>query len=195
MGIEFEMKYSATAAQQEAIMEAYSLEYRAFRMETTYYDTPSAFLSDRRITLRRRMENDVSICTVKTPISTCGRGEWELECDSIEEAIPELCKLGAPEGLMTLTGEGITPVCGARFQRQAGALIFRESQLELALDRGILIGGDREIPLCEVEVELKSGKPEDAVAFGALLAHRFGLTAQKHSKFRRALALAKGEEP
>lgn len=193
MGIEFEMKYSATAEQQEAVAQAYPLDYRPYRMETTYFDTPAFALSDRRVTLRRRMENGVSVCTVKTPVSTYGRGEWECRCEDIQAAVPELCKLGAPKELLALTEEGVVPVCGARFRRRAGLITFRESQLELALDRGILMGGGKEIPLCEVEVELKSGDPEDAVAFGALLAQRFGLEPQKRSKFRRALALAKGE--
>ncbi|MBE6923716.1 MAG: CYTH domain-containing protein [Ruminococcaceae bacterium] len=193
MGIEFEMKYSAEPAQQEAVLAAYPLEYQTFQMETTYFDTPDSALSHRHITLRRRMENDASVCTVKTPVSTYGRGEWECECEDIEQAIPKLCKLGADEALLSLTAAGVVPVCGARFTRQAGVVTFRESQLEIALDRGILSGGGQEMPLCEIEVELKSGSPEDAVAFGALLAQRFGLVPQKRSKFRRALALAKGE--
>ena len=193
MGIEFEMKYSAFSTQQEAILAAYPLEYQRFRMETTYYDTADFKLSNRHITLRRRMENDVSVCTVKTPVSTYGRGEWECDCDNITDAIPILCKLGASKELLALTAEGVTPVCGARFDRKAGLVSFRDSQLEIALDQGVLIGGGKEIPLCEVEVELKSGTPEDAMAFGALLAQQFGLVPQNRSKFRRALALAKGE--
>ena len=62
--------------------------------------------------------------------------------------------------------------------------------LELALDRGVLLGGNQEEPLCEVEVELKSGPEAAAVAFAALLADKFGLIPEEKSKFRRALALA-----
>lgn len=193
MGIEFEMKYSATVEQQERILAAYPLEYCHYDMETTYFDTPTGSLSQRHITLRRRMENGTSVCTVKTPVSTYGRGEWECLCENIEDGIMELCKLGAPEELLSLTAEGIVRVCGAKFHRQAGLVLFQDSQLEIALDRGILTGGGKEIPLCEVEVELKSGEPQDAVTFGAVLAHCFGIVPQELSKFRRALALAKGE--
>lgn len=193
MAIEFELKYSATEVQQESILAAYAVQYVDFDMETTYYDTPSSALSARKITLRRRMENGISVCTVKTPVSTYGRGELECRCDNIEEGLKELCKLGASEELLTLAAEGIVDVCGAKFHRQAGQIRFQDTLLEIALDRGILTGGGKEIPLCEVEVELKDGKPEDAVAFGALLAQRFGLIPETRSKFRRALALAKGE--
>ncbi len=193
MGVEFELKYSATVDQQEAVAAAYPLEYRLFEMETTYYDTSNQALSNRHVTLRRRFENGTSVCTVKTPVSTYGRGEWECCCDNIQDAIPELCKLGASSMLLELTADGVVEVCGAKFHRRAGTITFRESQLEIALDQGVLSGGGKEIPLCEIEVELKSGTPEDAVVFGGLLASRFGLVPQNRSKFRRALALAKGE--
>jgi inorganic triphosphatase YgiF len=44
-----------------------------------------------------------------------------------------------------------------------------------------------------VEVELKSGDQNVAISFALALAERFGLKSQEKSKFRRALALAKGE--
>ena len=193
MAIEFELKYSADAASQEAIFTAHSGQYHTYEMETTYFDTSDGKLSARHITLRRRMENGCSICTVKTPVSGYGRGEWECQCDDIHTAIGHLVKLGASRELLLLTAEGVVPVCGAKFTRRALELSYENAQLELALDRGVLLGGGKEIPLCEVEVELKSGEPEAAIAFAEDLARKFSLHPQKKSKFRRALALAKGE--
>ena len=193
MAIEFELKYSAEPAAQAAIFEAYPGEYQVFEMETTYFDTADGALSLRHVTLRRRMENGVSVCTVKTPVSGYGRGEWECECEDIHVAIDRLVELGAPRELLLLTVEGVAPVCGAKFTRRALTIAHQDATLELALDRGILLGGGKEIPLCEVEVELKSGQPEQAVAFAQALAEKFSLQSENKSKFRRALALAKGE--
>ena len=190
MGIEFELKYRATPAIQEALLARFG-DGKRIAMETTYYDTPDRFLSTRHITLRRRMENGVSVCTVKTPLDGFGRGEWDVECDNIETAIPILCKLGCGEDLISLTACGIIPVCGARFTRLAGTLNAEGCTLELALDRGILLGGGREVPLCEVEVELKEGNEEGALNFARQLAETFGLRSEMKSKFRRALDLAK----
>jgi hypothetical protein len=148
-------------------------------------------LSARHITLRRRLENGSAVCTVKTPLDGLGRGEWETECDNIEAAIPVLCKLGCSEDLISLTACGIIPVCGARFTRLAGTLNTEGCTVELALDRGVLLGGGREVPLCEVEVELKAGSEEDALLFAQRLAVKYGLTQENRSKFRRALELAK----
>ena len=192
MGVEFELKYTAEAGQQEAIRLQYLKEPRQYEMETTYYDTPSGALSRRRITLRRRMENGEAVCTVKTPISGYGRGEWDCRCESIQDSLSLLCQAGAPGELLELASEGLREVCGARFTRLAGELTLEGTVVELALDRGVLTGGGREQALCEVEVELKSGDPDGAVAFGTLLKAKFGLTPQEKSKFRRALDLAQG---
>ena len=193
MGIEFELKFSAEPEQLEAVAAAYPVEYHTIAMETTYFDTVDHALSDRHVTLRRRMENGEAVCTVKTPISELGRGEWECQCENIETGIVELCKLGAPKELLVLTEQGVTPVCGAKFTRRAGLVTVRDTVVEIALDHGILSGGGREIPLCEIEVELKSGSQEQAISFATELSAQFGLQSQKKSKFRRALALAKGE--
>ena len=192
MGVEFELKFSAEPAQQDAIQKQYLNTYQQFKMQTTYYDTPGATLSQRAITLRCRMENEEAVCTVKTPLEGYGRGEWDCRCDDIIKAIPLLVEAGAPKELLQLNAEGVTPVCGARFTRHAGTVDFAGAVLEIALDTGILMGGGKELPLCEVEVELKSGEPEAAIAFGMELQRYFALMPQRKSKFRRALELAQG---
>ena len=192
MGREFELKYAVTAEAFAELLQRWD-DFAVISMETTYYDTQSGALAARHITLRRRMENDVSVCTVKTPISDLGRGEWELECGDIKTAIPKLCKLMDSEELLSLTEGGVIPVCGARFSRRAKWLQLPDCEVEIALDEGVLLGGGREMPIREVEVELKEGSETAAVAFAEELAEQFGLTVEKKSKFRRAQMLAKGE--
>lgn len=191
MGREFELKYRATSEQQAAVEAFFPLQWQCFHMETTYFDTPEGDVAARRWTLRRRMENQRSVCTVKTPAPGGGRGEWETECGDIHLAIPELCKLGAPGELAPLASRPLYPLCGARFVRHAGTLTLEDCTLEIALDHGVLIGGSRELPLCEIEVELKTGSEQAAVAFAQSLARRFGLVPEEKSKYRRALELAR----
>lgn len=193
MGTEFELKFRATPEILQAIAAGLSGGQQRFSMETTYYDNAAGQLSDRYWTLRRRFENGVSVCTLKTPAPDGGRGEFELECDSIEQAIPELCKLSGLPQLLTLTAEGVIPVCGAKFTRLATTVVLQDCTVEVALDQGVLFGGGKEIPLCEVEVELKSGSRSGAIAYAQTLALIYGLEREHGSKFRRALALAKGE--
>ena len=188
MGIEFELKYRATPEIQAQL--AKTGQWCSISMETTYYDTPSKALSSRFFTLRRRLENGVSVCTLKAPAGGDARGEWETQCETIEAAIPELCKLDCPAQLPELIADGLEAVCGARFTRLCSLVEFGDAVLELALDRGYLFAGEKQIPLCEIEVELKEGSREQALAYGKILAARYGLEPERGSKFKRALALA-----
>lgn len=192
MGVEYEWKFTATPQILSAIDGAFSGEKNLLEMETTYYDTPTGALSARHYTLRRRLENGVSVCTLKTPAGSA-RAEFELCCQSIEQAVAELPSLGCPADFSQIAQEGIVPVCGAKFTRIAKTVSLPEGVVELALDQGVLMGGGKEIPLCEVEVELKSGDVRICDMFARTLAVRFGLQIQKRSKFRRALALYRGE--
>lgn len=191
MGREFELKFRADPQKLAAVGEAYP-GGKTIRMETTYYDVPSRTLGRMHWTLRRRMENGISVCTLKTPCPDGGRGEWETICGQLEAAIPELIAQGAPSALAVYAAEGLIPVCGASFTRRAVTLSWADAELELALDQGKLLGGGREMPLCEIEVELKKGTDEAAIAFAAALAEKYSLQPEKKSKFRRAKDLAEG---
>ena len=191
MGREFELKFGARPEQLDAIRQRFG-DFCAISMETTYYDTPDGDLGALRWTLRRRFENGEAVCTMKTPEVGGLRGEWEVRCDRIEEATLALCKLGAPENLVSLTQKGLIPVCGAKFTRQALALGNTQGEVELALDKGFLFAGDRQIPLCEVEVELKAGTPGFAAGFAQQLAEQYDLRPEAKSKFQRAKALQEG---
>ena len=188
MGREFELKYRADSRKIDAIGAAFG-DFSQIRMETVYYDTPEGALSRRHWMLRRRYENGKSVCTLKTPLPDGSRGEWEAPCDDIAEAIPKLCKLGAPEDLSALVETGLTEVCAARFTRLAKQIVTERCTVELALDQGLLMGGGKELPFAEVEAELKSGDEAAAAAFAEALAQRFGLTPEPKSKVQRAMEL------
>lgn len=194
MGIEFELKYRATPAIISALRDAVPRKEQHLQMHTTYYDTPTGAFSARHCTLRCRQENDIHICTLKTPAGSLGRREWEVACSCIEDAAKELCKLGGPEEILSLAQEGLIPVCGARFTRIAKSVELEDCVVELALDEGVLTGGQRQAALCEIEVELKKGDPAACVAYASSLAQAYGLVPEERSKFRRALALYRGEE-
>lgn len=193
MASEFEMKYRANAALQEKIMADFPGRWQEIAMTTTYYDTPAGELSANHWTLRHRREGEKDICTLKTPAPGGARGEWECFCGEITEALLPLTRQSGCLELLELASHGLIAVCGARFTRQALELKGQEFTAELALDAGLLHSGSREIPLCEVEVELKSGSEDAAVAFARMLAQEYSLQPEYKSKFRRALALAKGE--
>lgn len=189
MGTEFELKYVAEESAFEGL-KGETNDWTPYEMATTYYDTPTAELGKLRWTLRRRFENGVSVCTLKTPAGGHGRNEFELEWDDIHTAIPRLIEAGAPAVLQDYAAGGIEEVCAARFNRLAGKVVLPDAVVELALDKGVLIGGGREQPFVEVEIELKSGAEEAAVAYAQELALRYNMRPESKSKYKRALILA-----
>lgn len=190
MNIEYELKYSATPQILEAVQAELGGRWTQYKMQTTYYDALDGALSARKWTLRRRLENGVSVCTLKTP-GQQGRMEYETVCNSIEDGILELCKLGAPDALLALTKDGVRQICGAAFTRFAQQIDLKGGAVEVALDTGMLFAGEKQLPLCELEVELKTGDPAVADGFAQELSQKYGLQVEKQSKFKRALALTR----
>ena len=189
MGKEFELKYVATAAQLETLKDRYP-HLRPIAMETTYYDNAAGDFSRLKWTFRRRMENGISVCTLKTPMKGLGRAEFEVESVHILEAVPKLIAQGAPAQLLALVADGIAESCGARFTRLAGLLELPGCTAELALDEGVLLGGGKELPFRELEVELKEGCEEAVTAFAESLAAELNLVPEYKSKVARARHLA-----
>lgn len=194
MGVEYELKFRASPAVLERICRDVDAPQEQIAMQTTYYDTPAQALTQRHCTLRCRRENGKPVCTLKTPGQAIGRQEWEVAEASLENALPVLCKLSGMPELEELLQAGIVPVCGARFTRIAKKVVYNQAVLELALDSGVLLGGGKELPFWEVEVELKEGSPQAAQAYSDSLSARYGLEAEHASKFRRAFALTEGEK-
>lgn len=189
MGREFELKYRASRQVIAAVREKYG-PFTETQMETTYYDTPDLKLSMHHWTLRRRLENGVSVCTFKKPLDDGSKAEWEVENTSIMLGVMELVRSGAPAELMRASAGGLMPLCGAKFTRLAATLEIPGGTVELALDQGKVTGIKGEAPISEIEVELKSGTDEAALAFARQLAAEFALEPEPLSKFARARALA-----
>lgn len=193
MGKELEWKYAADGAALAALEAEPGEPWRKIDMETRYFDTPDGALSARHWTLRLRRENEESVGCLKTPLPGGARGEWETPCDTAKELTARLTTSGAPEELASLTaGQQLVEVCGAKFTRLARDVETEDSRMEVALDRGVLRGGGKEIPLSEAEVEHKDGDPAASAQWAAALAARHGLRPEEKSKFARALELARG---
>ena len=185
MGRELELKYRADEDQMATLRSEYG-PFREITMETTYYDTPERAMGARRETLRRRYENGTAVYALKTFLPDGSHGEWECEAGSLEEAMKCLAAMGAP-GLPPV--ETLIPICGAAFTRSCALLPLEGGTVELALDEGVLTGSGRELPLREVELELKSGADEVLLNFGPAFAAHFGLEEEPLSKFARAKSL------
>lgn len=193
--MEFEVKLAVDAPEtmeqiltDPEIAAAMAEPVREIPMETTYYDAPDGSLSARMWTLRRRMEGGSPVVTLKAPSGIPGcRNEWETPCGDVLAAVPALIAQGAPESLRDVNA--VRPICGAAFQRRAVLLRLENCTAELALDLGRLFREDREAPIQEVELELKSGNPAAMLGLGERLCRDYGLHPEPKSKFYRASRL------
>lgn len=190
MGIEYELKYAATPQKLACVQQDLGEGWSVIEMRTTYYDAVDGSLAAKKWTLRRRLENGVSVCTLKMPAPQ-GRQEYEVLCDNINEGVKELCKLTGTDELLKLAQAGLREVCGAAFTRRAKLVSFPGFAAEVALDEGELFAGENREPLCELEVELKDGDPSHMRQYALCLAARYELQSETGSKFKRALALAR----
>lgn len=173
------------------VMEKLCASYSYIRMRTTYYDTEDGFLAQRRWMLRLRTEDARSVVTMKTPGEGHTRGEWEVESEYLDEALPKLAALGAPQEIAALQPDALAPICGASFTRITAELRLSENtSCMICGDVGDLTGGGRTALLCELELELKQGSEEALSAFARALMDTYHLSEQPLSKLQRARALA-----
>lgn len=175
-------------------------DYHTRHMRSTYYDTADGVLSQRKWTLRLRDEGGNLVAAFKTAntsddIGFFTRNEWQCSTDSIENAIPMLIEQGAPQELATLLKDApLREVCGAEFDRTAAYLFMDDGiRIELAGDYGILFAGDKQEPICELELELLYGDAGSLPPLCSQLLGDYGLHEEKRSKYQRAKALAETE--
>ncbi|WP_395335436.1 CHAD domain-containing protein [Novosphingobium sp. BL-8H] len=125
----------------------------AVRQESVYFDTPGHDLSQAGLALRIRRSGKRRVQTVKADRSAAGmlvRSEWEQEVSGdrpvIDGDTPVAALLGDRAALLA-------PV----FTVENARRVWMQDGVEVALDRGRIIAGDRSTPICEVELERKGG--------------------------------------
>lgn len=195
MAQELEFKYGLSdqahfGALLDTLKHIFPGNWEKIKMETDYYDTWDRQLSAKRWTLRIRNEGGLSVLACKTPGQGRARSEWEVPEGTLPEGLTALVRRGAPDELMDLYHIPLRPWCGARYSRYRRIIDLDGTSVELALDRGVLMGHSKELPFWELECELKSGSPEVLVEWCTRFAQEQHLREEPKSKFSRAMALA-----
>lgn len=168
--------------------------------KSVYFDTPGLALWKNRVALRVRHEGERRIQTVKTPGQSLSgvwaRGEWESD---IAGDRPVLARIGAdcPAEILRQPGlaETLAPLFVTEVRRTQVILRDVEGEVELALDEGRIVAGERVEEICEVELELRSGTPALLFRLAIELQADIGLHLGSASKADRGYALASGEAP
>ena len=196
MAVELEIKLTLTeanlvrAASWLAIQNGVeSLGSRTLR--NRYYDTPEGSLNERRIALRLRQQDDQFIQTLKTKgefsAGAHRRNEWEW---SLSEAVLDTGLLAETPLAGDAALDALHPVFETNFERQVFMIHRNGTSIEVAVDNGAILAGDRVRPLHEVEFELKSGDPDELLRCALELAEAVPVFLNLVSKAEQGYLLA-----
>ncbi len=188
---EQELKLNVPVDAQTRVEQAVKrAKFSEIQLRALYFDTPSRALVRARIALRLRLEGDQWVQTLKMP------GEHSLSRIEINQDRPEATLdlsiyAGTPVGdvLSGLT-EPLQVCYETDVQRLLRDIRAPLGMVELAFDRGWLRAGTLQLPISEVEFELKRGKLEAVFEIGRTWQQRFGLILDFRSKAERGDRLA-----
>ena len=194
--MEIEIKYAPVSyAQFVAIADDLGLtDEEIIRMSADYFDTADGFLSENKISLRHRTENDISVYTMKCSLRNIGgvavREEEEIATDDINLAFDHFAKNPRlAEIVEKCRNSQLVSIAKMNFVRKKYTHVIYSTTVEISYDIGKMYGknggaGD----ILEMEVELKDGD-EKAMAIFLMELEKYGLTVEERSKLHRAKML------
>lgn len=158
-----------------------------------YFDTPALELMRCHAALRVRRVGEQWIQTVKIGGTAVNglhtRPEWEIPVPD-SQPHPQLFTEPAVRAILPEpVASRLQPVFQTEFWRSTWLVDFQDSRIEVALDQGEVRSLERSEPICEIELELKSGRTEALIALADQFSRHVALTADSISKAQRGYAL------
>lgn len=136
------------------------------RLRSIYFDTPGQDLRKAGFTLRIRESGGRRIQTVKAAgpgaAGLFARPEWE---QPVEDDRPLLDVTTPLKALLGDNYKYLGPAFEVLVERRTWMVSWEDATIELVLDRGEVVAGDRRSPLCEIELELKRGSTAALFSF------------------------------
>jgi triphosphatase len=170
------------------------------RLVSTYFDTADFRLLRHRVALRVRKVGAKRIQTIKmAPSADTGvlaRREWERELFADH---PDLSNVDDRELRKLMAGDRFERELKALFvtdiERSTLPLAINGSTIELALDVGAIKSDRGTVPVCEAELELKSGDIDGVYTLARELNKAFPCVIEPMSKAQRGYALVSESPP
>ena len=203
---EIELKFGLTeaaAATVDAVLRERGA--RSEELESRYWDSADRRLAHASLSLRLRRVSDGWEQTVKaagpSPAErleeTVARpGDWGELAPTPEIWLHAGSEAGAlVDAMLTKRGGKLVPlelVHTTVVRRSTLGAEARGADLEVSLDRGTIRAGERSLPLCEVEVELKHGDVAPLIAVGRANIDTHGMWLSTISKAMRGGWLTEG---
>lgn len=159
-------------------------------LENTYFDTPELALTGLGSALRIRKLPDGYVQTLKSRGQNVGglhlRDEWEY---AVQEAKLDLSLF--PENALpnSLDVQTLAPLFKTDFQRTRWMVNFGKSVIELVLDQGQIIVGEKIDTISELELELKKGGINDLLELSLEISKSVAIMPSDISKAERGYRL------
>jgi len=189
---EVELKFQVPPAAHKAVEAAVAgpRAARRIRLRAVYFDTPAGALAAAGLALRLRKEGRVWVQTLKGSLpegTSMTRAEHNVprtETGATVPAIKPQLHADTPVGaalirVMQASNAELQQVISTDIWRRARTVRVAGGVVELAFDVGVIEAGasvpPRHRPVCELEIELKSGSPQAVVSTAQRWVARHGL--------------------
>lgn len=177
------------------LIAACELQGKVITLDNVYFDTPELHLKRNRVALRTRKAGRTWLQTVKAAATSTGglssRPEWEqpyhgaFDFSAIDHA--------TIRKLLERHANDIAPVFNTRFRRETRLWAPDDhTRVLIMIDSGKVIAGEQATPICELELELVKGTPQDLLKLARQLATDLPLLPDDVSKAERGFRLHLG---
>lgn len=165
----------------------------------TYFDTPELFFAKEQMGLRVRSKNNQHEITLKMKGEIVGglhiRPEYNLD---LPDNRPDFKRLVSTYNLQIensdFIAENLQPAFSTDFVRQKWLIQFENSEIEVALDQGLIKNPYGEDPICEVEFELKQGDLSTLLKFIDTMPKKDGMWLSSLSKAQRGYLVGRADK-
>jgi inorganic triphosphatase YgiF len=151
------------------------------------------------IVLRVRSDGDRFVMTAKSRNPGNGkaleRTEWKHPVRSMKPDLAAFCGFLPAEIAGRIKNKPLVAVFSTEVRRRTRILATPQGIVELAIDRGRIVAGDRMEDISEVELELMEGRTEALFLLARDLVSEFQLRPSIRSKSDRGFDLAAGNPP
>ena len=198
-GREIELKLSVRPDRLERVMRSPHLQGDGARraiaraLKNIYYDTPHLALRERGVVVRVREAGRRYIQTVKAANGSGASGlfnrpEWERPVPGPK---PDLAGIDDPTLRRELgaTASQLAPIFSSEVNRITRTIQHGEAGIEVAIDQGRVMTPRGSAPICEIELELKEGRPDALYDLALTLNKETPLHLETLSKSDRGYAI------
>lgn len=171
------------------------LNKKNWHLQAIYYDTIDFAFKDRaKAIYRHRIENGKWVATIKTGNHREGNisSREEHNFNITPKSEPVIC---LPEGelktrlLVALNDGNLYPLIETNVRRYAVKIRYKQTEIEVAFDKGYVSVGAEKDYFMEIEFELLSGEKEELVEFVEEFSIHNEVQASTYSKYTRGLRL------